>query len=258
MSGRLDGQGAVVTGCASGIGLAVTTRLIDEGAFVVGIDLDEHAPEAVGRDRFQLVRGSVSNGETVDEAFEVLEKTAGRVDIMVNNAGIQIERTIDTMTMADFDRQLDVNLRGVFVGIKHAAKRLRSGGRIVNIGSTLGLTGDALLAVYSATKAAVVNLTSSAAAAYGPRGIRVNCVCPGATRTALTERMWELADDPAAARRAMEDGYPLGRIVEPEEIASAVLFLASQESSAVTGSALVVDCGLTSASGVYSLIKDQL
>lgn len=258
MSGRLDGQGAVVTGSGSGIGFAITKRFLSEGATVVGIDVDPKAVEAVADDRFHLVEGSVSESATFDEAWAVLARTAGRADIMVNNAGIQIERTIDTMTVEQFDQLIDINLGGVFLGIKHAAHHLGAGGRIVNIGSTLGLSGDALLAAYSASKAAVINLTSSAAAAYGPRGIRVNCVCPGAVRTVLTQRMWELSDDPEAARRAMESGYPLGRIVEPEEIAAAVIFLASQESSAVTGIAMPVDCGLTSAGGVYALIKDQL
>ena len=258
MTARMDGQCAIVTGCASGIGLAITKRFLDEGASVVGIDLDERAAEIVGHDRFRLVPGSVSEESTVEWALDELTKWAGRIDVMVNNAGIQIERTLENMEVEQFDRLVAVNLRGVFLGIKLAARRMTAGGRIVSLGSTLGLTGDALLPIYSATKAAVINLTTSAAAAYGPHGIRVNCVCPGAVRTGLTARMWELSDDPAAARRAMEAGYPLGRIVEPEEIAAAVTFLASDESSAITGASLVVDCGLTSASGVYDLIKEQL
>lgn len=258
MPGRLIDQGAIVTGCSSGIGLAISKRFLNEGATVVGVDLSEDAEAALSSDRLLVVRGSVSDPSTLDAALDELERRAGRVDVMVNNAGIQIERTIETMTVEQFDETLAVNLRGVFLGIKHAAQRMGHGGRIVNLGSTLGLTGDALLATYSASKAGVINLTSSAAAAYGPRGIRVNCVCPGAVRTGLTMRMWNLSDDPAAARKAMESGYPLGRIVEPDEIASSVLFLATEESSAVTGASLVVDCGLTSASGVYALIKDQL
>jgi NAD(P)-dependent dehydrogenase (short-subunit alcohol dehydrogenase family) len=258
VSGRLDGQGAIVTGCASGIGLAITRRFLEEGAFVVGIYLDPHASDVVASARFELVEGSVAEGSTFDAALGAAVSRTGGADILVNNAGIQIERTIDTMSVEQFEQVLAVNLRGVFLGIKHAAQRMGAGGRIVNLGSSLGITGDALLAVYSASKAAVINLTSSAAAAYGPRGIRVNCICPGAVRTGLVMRMWELSDDPDAARRAMEDGYPLGRIVEPDEVASTALFLASEESSAITGAALVVDCGLTSASGVYALIKDQL
>ena len=256
--GRLDGLGTVVTGAGSGIGLAIARRFLDEGALVLGFDVNAVASSEIQNERFRAFQGSVSDESDVSAGLQELMDWAGRVDVMVNNAGIQIERTIDDTTVEQLDEILAVNVRGVFLGIKLAARHMKPGGSIINLGSTLGLGGDPLLPAYSATKAAVINLTGAAAAGYGGRGIRVNCICPGAVKTGLTTRVWALAEDPDAARRAMEDGYPLGRIAEPSEIAAAALFLASGDSSAVTGASLVVDCGLTSTTGVYSLIKDQL
>jgi NAD(P)-dependent dehydrogenase (short-subunit alcohol dehydrogenase family) len=251
----LEGQGAVVTGCASGIGLAIARRFLDEGAHVLGVDVN--ACELAG-DRFRLLQGSVAEEAVIEAALEELIGWAGRLDVMVNNAAIQLELTLDDTSVEQFDQLLAVNLRGVFLGTRHAARRMHEGGRIINLGSILGLTGDPLLAAYSATKGGVVNLTRAAAAGYGKRGIRVNCLCPGAVRTELTTRVWDMAPDPDAARRAMESVYPLDRIAEPAEIAAAALFLASDQSSAMTGAALVVDCGLTATNAEYSLVKDLL
>jgi NAD(P)-dependent dehydrogenase (short-subunit alcohol dehydrogenase family) len=252
----LQGQGAVVTGCASGIGLAIARRFLHEGAHVLGVDVNP-CDELAG-ERFRLVRGSVAEEAVIEGALDELIGWAGRLDVMVNNAAIQLELTLDDTSVEQFDALLAVNLRGVFLGTRHAARRLEAGGRIINLGSVLGLTGDPLLAAYSATKGGVVNLTRAAAAAYGKRGIRVNSLCPGAVRTELTTRVWDMAPDPEAARRAMEGVYPLDRIAEPEEIAAAALFLASDQSSAMTGAALIVDCGLTATNAEYSLIKDLL
>lgn len=258
MAQRLREQGVVITGCGSGIGLAIARRFLDEGAIVVGLDVDEGASGELAGDRFRLVQGSVADEPVVEAALDQLLSWSGRCDIMVNNAAVQLELTLDDTDVEQFDQLLAVNLRGVFLGIKHAARRMGHGGRIINLGSILGLTGDPLLAAYSATKGGVVNLTRAAAATYGRRGIRVNCLCPGAVRTELTTRVWDMAEDPAEARRAMESVYPLGRIAEPEEIASAALFLAGDDSSAMTGAALVVDCGITATNAEYSLMKDFL
>jgi NAD(P)-dependent dehydrogenase (short-subunit alcohol dehydrogenase family) len=244
MKGRLVGRAAVVTGCSSGIGLAIATRFVDEGAKVLGIDLDEGASGTLSGDRFRLHRGSVAEEADVAAALDSVTSWAGRLDVMVNNAGIQVEGTLDETSVDDFDALLAVNVRGVFIGTKLAAQRMTEGGSIVNLSSVLGLMSDPGVGAYSATKSAVVNLTAAAAGTYGPKGVRVNCICPGAVRTELAMRRWAQSDDPDAARRAWEDAYPLRRIVDPEEIASAALFLATEDSSAVTGAALVVDCGL--------------
>jgi len=120
----------------------------------------------------------------------------------------------------------------------------------------LASTGDPLLGAYCATKGGVANLTRVAAVSYARQGIRVNSVCPGAVATPLTTRVWDLADDPAAARREMESLYPMGRIVEPGEVAAVVAFLASDMASAVTGASVAVDCGLTAANAEFALVRD--
>jgi NAD(P)-dependent dehydrogenase (short-subunit alcohol dehydrogenase family) len=255
---QLAGQTAVITGCASGIGLAIARRFMAEGARVVGLDLREQHDATHDADAFRLVVGSVAEEGDVLAVLEAARAWTGRLDVVVNNAAIQLEKTLADTSREEFDQIVAVNLRGVFLGTKLAAAAMGAGGRIVNLGSILGLTGDPLLAAYSATKGGVVNLTRAAATAYGGRGIRINCLCPGAVRTELTTRVWELADDPAAAQRRMESLYPLGRIAEPDEIASAALFLATDESSAMTGAALVVDCGITATNAEYALIGDLL
>ncbi len=253
---QLNDQVAVVTGCSSGIGRAIAVRFLDEGGTVIGLDINE-GKEPLEHERFHLNIGSVASERDVLRALDAA-MDRGRLDVMVNNAAIQLELTLQDTTVEQFDSLLATNVRGTFLGIKHAASRMSAGGRIINLGSVLGVTGDPLLAAYSATKGAIVNLTRAAAAAYGRRGIRVNCLCPGAVRTELTTRVWELASNPADAQAQMEAVYPLGRIAEPEEIASAALFLASEQSSAMTGAALMVDCGLTATNAEFSLIKDLL
>jgi NAD(P)-dependent dehydrogenase (short-subunit alcohol dehydrogenase family) len=255
---RLAGQTAVITGCASGIGLAIARRFVAEGARVVGLDVREQRDVTHDADAFRMVVGSVAEEGDVLAVLDEARAWTGRLDVVVNNAAIQLEKTLADTSREEFDQIVAVNLGGVFLGTKLAAAAMGAGGRIVNLGSILGLTGDPLLAAYSATKGGVVNLTRAAATAYGRRGIRVNCLCPGAVRTELTTRVWELADDPAAAQRRMESLYPLGRIAEPEEIAAAALFLATDESSAMTGAALVVDCGITATNAEYALIGDLL
>jgi NAD(P)-dependent dehydrogenase (short-subunit alcohol dehydrogenase family) len=255
--GQLDGQTAVVTGCSSGIGEAITLRFLEEGAVVVGLDLNEFVAP-IDRERFVMRIGSVAQEADITAAIDQAVEDTGRIDIMVNNAALQLEQTIDDTSVEQFDQLVATNLRGVFIGIKMAAAKMSTGGRIINLGSVLGFTGDPLLAAYTATKGGVVNLTRSAALTYGRRGIRVNSLCPGAVRTSLTTRVWDLADDPQKAREDMESLYPLGRIAEPSEIASAALFLATEASSAMTGASLMVDCGLTAANPEYSLVKDLL
>jgi len=253
----LQGQTAVVTGCSSGIGRAITERFLEEGATVLGLDVNDPG-STLRHAGLRFHQGSVSVEADVIAALDAAMQESGRLDIVVNNAAIQLEQTLDDTTVEEFDRLVATNLRGVFLGIKHAASRMTAGGRIINLGSVLGLTGDPLLAAYSATKGGIVNLTRAAAAAYGRRGIRINCLCPGAVRTELTSRVWDLTGDPTAAEAEMASLYPLGRIAEPAEIAGVALFLASPLSSAMTGAAVVVDCGLTATNAEFALIRALL
>jgi NAD(P)-dependent dehydrogenase (short-subunit alcohol dehydrogenase family) len=250
----LSGRTCVVTGAANGIGRTIAERFVSEGARVLVFDREKPAPFDSSQIRVQL--GSVENEAELTSALDAAVEWGGRLDVMVNNAAIQIERTIADTTTEEFDRLVSVNLRGTFIGVREAAARMQltGGGAIVNVGSVLGVTGDPLLGAYSATKGGVVNLTRAAAVTYGRQGIRVNAVCPGAVATPLTTRTWDLAPDPAAARREMERLYPMGRIVEASEVASAATFLASDMASGVTGALLMVDCGLTAANPEYALI----
>jgi NAD(P)-dependent dehydrogenase (short-subunit alcohol dehydrogenase family) len=243
----------VVTGCASGIGRAIARRFLEEGAIVVGLDVSDAPDDLVG-DQFSYLRGDVREERSISAAI-ASAAGGGSLDIFVNNAAIQLEKVLDDTTVEEFDELLAVNLRGVFIGCKLAATAMTNGGSIINLGSVLGFTGDPLLAAYSATKGGVVNLTRSAALAYARRGIRVNAICPGAVLTELTTRVWALAPDPTEARRQMERIYPMGRIVLPEEIASIAVFLGSSESSAMTGSMIVADAGLTAANAEFALVN---
>lgn len=256
MSDLLTGRSALVTGAAAGIGRAITERLLAEGARVVGLDISA-PPEEMARPELRMITGSVTEEEDIRGAIATVIEWQGSLDVMVNDAAIQLEKTITDTTTEDFDRLVAVNLRGTFIGIREAAAAMgERGGAIVNIGSVLGTTGDPLLGAYCATKGGVINLTRSAAVTFGRRGIRINCVCPGAVATPLTTRIWDMEDDPAAARRQMESLYPLGRIVEPEEVAAAVVFLASDMASAITGSTVTVDCGLTAANPEFAMMQD--
>jgi NAD(P)-dependent dehydrogenase (short-subunit alcohol dehydrogenase family) len=221
---------------------------------VVGVDISDASDDLVG-ERFSYFQGDVRDEGSISAAIaSVAGSDNHSLDIFVNNAAIQIEKSLDETTTEEFDDLLAVNLRGVFIGCKLAASAMANGGSIINLGSVLGFTGDPLLGAYSATKGGVLNLTRSAALAYARRGIRVNAICPGAVLTELTTRVWALAPDPKAARKRMEEIYPMGRIVLPEEIASIAVFLASSESSAMTGSMIVADAGLTAANAEFALV----
>lgn len=218
---------------------------------VVGIDLHQPSPD-LDEARFRYVQGDVSEETTIATAIAT-NGEFGALDVLVNNAALQLEQTLDETSIADFDRLVAVNLRGVFIGCKLGAAAMQDGGSIINMGSILGYTGDPQLAAYSATKGGVLNLTRTAALSYGKRGIRVNAICPGAVLTELTTRVWDLSPNPELARSRMEGVYPLGRIIEPSEIASIAAFLASSESAAITGALIVADAGLTAANAEFAL-----
>ena len=171
----------------------------------------------------------------------------GRLDVIVNNAAIQVAGPLHETTEADWDRVHQVNLKGVFFGCKHAVIAMRKdghGGSIVNVASILGIVGDPLLPAYGAAKGGVLALTRSIATGYGPEGIRANAICPGDIDTPMVQAYFDESPDPAQARAAVEHEYPLRRIASPDEIGGVVAFLASDTSSFVNGHALVADGGL--------------
>lgn len=248
---RLQDKVAIVTGAASGIGRATAIAFAGEGARLVLNDLDVQGLEAVtrraGGESTRAVTGSVAD-EAVARGLAHEAITAfGRIDILVNNAGIHFVKDITEMTVAQWDRLMDVNLKSMFLCCKHVIPHMvkQKKGAIVNLASISSFIGQemegASTFAYNVTKAGALQLTKSLATRYAADGIRVNCVCPGNVETNILKRGTpaEVAEFWRAASRA----EPIGRNAQPEEIANAILFLASDESSFVTGSPLIVDGG---------------
>ena len=239
------GRVALVTGAGSGIGLETAVRLRDGGARVVGADLD---PAGVP-DGCEPITLDVTSDAAVAAAVAHVVDTAGRLDILVNNAGIGSTADVAACTADEWDRVFAVNARGVFLGCHHAVPvMLRQGhGVIVNTASVAGMVGLRDRAAYCASKGAVIALTRQIAVQYAGQGIRCNCVCPGTVDSPWVGRLLDAADDPDAARRALVARQPVGRLGTPGEVADAICWLASEASAFVTGSALVIDGGLTAA-----------
>ena len=236
--GRLDGKVAIVTGAASGIGKAAVELFESEGALVVGVDVVEGA---------DVVCDAGDEAQVEALVQEVAEENAG-LDIFFANAGISGGfASIAEQTAEDWTEILRINLIGPFLAIKHAAPHMRAhgGGSIICTASVAGLRSGAGGAAYSASKAGVINLVQSAAQQLSGTNIRVNAICPGLIETGMTKPIYDMARDSGQAHRIGELN-PLGRGGDPVEIAKAALFLASDESSYVNGSAIVVDGGLSS------------
>jgi NAD(P)-dependent dehydrogenase (short-subunit alcohol dehydrogenase family) len=233
---RLDGDVAVVTGGASGIGRAVATALTAVGAHVAIFDL-----AAEGEDGYAV---DVADGTQVEVAFAKVVARHGRLDVLFNNAGIAVRRPSTELTLDDWNRVVAVNMTGVFLCAREAARHMLAGGRggrIVNTASIMGISGGGLYPniSYQATKGAVVNMTRALAVEWASQGIRVNAIAPTWVRTPLTRGITE---KPELVRR-IEQMTPMGRLAEPEEIVGAVLFLASRASAMVTGHTLAIDGG---------------
>lgn len=251
---RLTGKVAVITGGASGMGKASVFRFLAEGARVVVADYNaatgaatiEEAAAAGYRDAVDFIRTDVARETDVEAMLQRALKRFGRLDIVFNNAGVggAIGPLTET-TVADWDYTMDVLAKGVFLGIKHAARVLRAqgqGGSIINTSSVAALSGDGGPMVYSAAKAAVLSLTRSAAVELAPDRIRVNAICPGFIATPLAE-----LDRPDETRARFATAQPWPDFGRGEHIAGAALFLASDDAEFVTGEALIVDGGLTAA-----------
>jgi NAD(P)-dependent dehydrogenase (short-subunit alcohol dehydrogenase family) len=249
----MEGKRGIVTGGASGLGREVAKLFAAEGAKVVVVDVnDKGAQEVV--DEITSAGGTavaqaadVTDEAQLEAALARAENEWGGLDFVINNAGVQLEKPLHETTNEEYDWVFDVNVRAVFWGCKHAIERMRvsGGGTIVNTASALSLVSDPFLPVYTASKHAVLGLTRSVGVAYAADGIRCNCVCPGDMQTPMIEKYFAATPDPAAARAEMEGSYPGGRIAHPREVAQAVLFLASDAASFVSGTYIIVDGGLT-------------
>lgn len=245
---------AVVTGAARGIGLSAVERLAGAGAGIAAFDLSLDSLDAAAALAkaagvpFLAFAGRVERAEDWSAFTSAVVERFGRIDILVNNAGISgpIGSLFDCSDEA-FDQVMAINARGVFLGMKHAGAHMkRAGGSIINISSVSGLGGGRFTVAYTASKHAVVGMTKLAASELAVFKIRVNAVCPAPTATEMMFAMEreQSPADPQAVRRGMSRMIPLGRYGEPDEIADAILFLASDSSSFISGAALPVDGGL--------------
>lgn len=253
---RFEGKVAIVTGGASGIGQASAAKFAAEGARVVIADWNEEAGLAAA-DRINrafgsgaeparaiAVRADVSRGEDARRVIERTLNVYGRLDVLFNNAAVIMPKPLEDIAEEEFDRVIAVNLKGVFLMTKHAAPELkRARGAIVNMASLNGLVGQKHNPAYAASKGAIIALTKSLALDFAADGVRVNCVCPAGVMTPLLEDWTKRQDDQAATMAALSDMHPLGRPASAEEIAQAVLYLASGDAAFVTGVALPVDGG---------------
>lgn len=246
MPGRLSGKVALITGATGGIGSATAELFAREGAALIVADLDEDALRALSArlDTDVLTaRLDVSSSESWDEAIELTRQRFGRLDVLVNVAGIVDWPGIEGTTRESWDRVIAVNQTGTWLGMKAAMPLLRASGNasIVNTSSVLGLVGSGAAAAYQASKGAVRMLTKTAAVEYATQGVRVNSVHPGVIATPMIQDLLDAQGDqqPDIVRT------PMRRAGRPAEIAPAMLFLAGDESSFVTGTELVVDGGLT-------------
>jgi NAD(P)-dependent dehydrogenase (short-subunit alcohol dehydrogenase family) len=246
---RLDGKTAFITGSASGIGRAIATLFAREGAFVTVADYNEEGgvetAELVAKEggRARFIRTDVTSEENVRESIEKTVNGSGRLDVLINDAGIvPMAGAIDTK-LEDWERAMNVNLRGMFFCCKHGIPHMlkNGGGAIVNIASIGSLVSVPAQAAYNASKGGVVALSRQMAVDYGPSNVRINCIGPTATDTPLIRT----AGANSRALRAIAKSHPLRRIAQPEDIAYAALFLASDEARCITGAVLPVDAGWT-------------
>ncbi|MEJ2237850.1 MAG: glucose 1-dehydrogenase [Gemmatimonadales bacterium] len=246
---RFKGAVVLVTGGTRGIGQQAARDFVSEGASVSILGRDSTAIAKLGRDvgEISFVQCDLRRAEQCEQAIRQVLEAHGRLDVLVNNAGVIFRnRTVEQTTEEEWDTTFGVNVRGAYLMSKYAIGSLRnSGGNIVNVSSYVGLVGFAGAAAYAASKAALVNLTRTMALDHAGEGVRVNCVCPGSVDTEMIRAAWRSHGDPAEAERLWKAKHPLGRIAKPDEVSRAILFLASDEASFITGAALPVDGGIT-------------
>jgi NAD(P)-dependent dehydrogenase (short-subunit alcohol dehydrogenase family) len=249
---RLQDKVALITGSGSGIGKATALLFGREGAKVMSVDLMADTAQATAREikdgggQADSLQADVSVAADVERMVSTTVERFGRLDVLVNNAGIEVVMPIVQVPEEMWDRLIDVNLKGVFLGCKYAIPQMikQGGGAIVNTASIAGLRGFATFGTYSASKGGVVLLTKTLAVEYAAFNIRINCVCPGIIRTPMLERGLTAVPNPEEALELFRQAHPLGRLGEPEEVAQAMLFLASDEASFITGVPLPIDGGI--------------
>jgi len=250
---RLFGKNAIITGASSGIGKAAALRFAREGANLLLLDVAAEAlTQTTAEARAHGVRAEsldcdVSSETQVAAAVARCISALGSVDILVNVAGIQVTKLLENTSFDEYQRMMNINLGGTFLTIKHVLPHMKSqrSGAIVNVASELAFVGYPELSLYTATKGAMVSMTRSLSLEAIRYGVRANCICPGATDTPI---FWEGETDPARRAELLERvavEKPIGRLITVEEVASGILFLASDEASGVVCACLVMDGGFT-------------
>ena len=243
MTQRFKDKVVLISGAGQGIGLATAKRMSSEGAIIIAGILDDSQAEAV-KD-YDSVRLNVRHEESWDATMDSLMKSHGGLDVLINNAGISPQATAEETTREFWDEVMEINLRGSFLGCQKAIPimRNRGGGAIVNLASINGIRGNRRLVAYAATKGAIVSMTMALALDHSKDNIRVNCICPATIDTEMPRGMIAEAPDPELLKQQMIEKHPIGRIGQPEEVASTIAFLASDDASFMTGLAIPVDGG---------------
>lgn len=239
---RLDGKTALITGGASGIGLAATKRFVDEGATVYIVGRREDALEEIRSElgsKVRTIAGDITRAEDLERVFKTIEKESGRLDVLFANAGVGQVVPLGEIEPEQFDYTFNINVRGTLFTVQRMLPLLKPGASVILTGSTAGVMGTAAMSVYNASKAAVRSLARSWAQDLRGTGVRVNVLSPGATNT---DKLQELLDD--EVRAGLVNAAPLEKLGDPEEVAAVAAFLASDESSFMTGSEVFVDGGL--------------
>jgi meso-butanediol dehydrogenase / (S,S)-butanediol dehydrogenase / diacetyl reductase len=240
----LAGKTALITGGSRGIGRAIAERFQREGARVATVS--RSTTSAVSGEVTSLA-GDVSSEDDVVGVMHEVERALGRLDVLVNNAAVELEARLEETSVTQWDHVMAVNVRGVFLCTKHALPLLRraGGGSIINVSSAGGFWAEPGLAAYNASKGAVLALTRAIAIDHGPEGIRCNSICPSYVVTDMLQQFFDSQPDPQDARERAESAHALRRLSTPGEVANLALWLASEESSFASGQTFVLDGGLT-------------
>jgi NAD(P)-dependent dehydrogenase (short-subunit alcohol dehydrogenase family) len=253
MNMKMKNRTVVVTGAGSGIGRACAIEFAKAGAFVIAADINLKGAEDTIAEilsaggQASAFKTDVSDPSSVLALVDYTISECGKIDALVNNAAIQVNKTVEDMTFEEWNSQMAVNVGGIFLSCKHFLPHLKaSKGSIVNMSSVNGFFVEPMCAGYCATKAAIIGLTKAMAIDHGHEGVRVNSICPGYIDAGLAEGYFQAQPDPAKAREEAGKLHALWRIGKPEEVAKVAVFLAGEDASFMTGAAVVVDGGFGS------------